>query len=63
MIDLPQYHQEIYYVSQLSSITIPYGYDHKKVIGNKEVLFYVNCKDGVMILYVEVDCIYVSYEY
>lgn len=63
MTDLPQYHHEFYHLSQMSTLTIPYGYDHTKIIGDKEVLFYINCRDGVMIIYAQVDCLFISYEY
>ncbi len=63
MNDLPLSHHESYYLSQLSVLEIPYGYDHRKAIGDKEILFYINCRDGVKIIYVNPDCLFPTYDF
>lgn len=53
----------IYYVSQIAGLTVPHGYDHSGITSDKEILFYINCIDGLKIIYADPNCIYPSYEH
>ncbi len=56
-------HKDIhkYYLSQIATLTVPFDYDHRQVIGEKEILFYIRCHDGVKIIYIHPTSVYPCY--
>jgi hypothetical protein len=62
LMNFPQHHYEQFHLSQVATVSIPYGFDHTQLIGDKEILYYINCRDGVKIIYVDPNCVYRCYE-
>lgn len=52
MIEPTELHLPNYYISQVVSMTVPYEYNYSKLVKDNEILFILNCADGIKVIYI-----------